>query len=390
MINPRFEANGWQAVVADGFTFERLRLVTQAICNYARRQQSYIDNFPPRLVVGYDSRFMARHFAHVAAEVVTINGLDVFLSDRPAPTPVVSWLIAEQKASAAIMITGSNESEEFNGVKFITSHMATASEDATEAIEQEMEFLMQKTNVLTYAMNPGEKTEFNPKAGYFYQIQQLVNIPLICQAHMDIYVDYLYGIAAGYFRELFLLEGGAVHESRHEPRSDFGNLVPTLNQENLHDLQQSVAHSPESIALGILIDGDGSHMQAVDEKGKGLDHEVLFALLIAHLVQNRQWEGGIVKTAETGGLDEQVARYYGRPIYFTGTSDFRHITHEMVKNDALLASDGLGGYAFKGHIMERDGILAGLLTMEMCAMQQKGLGALTQDLMALLATQKTQ
>jgi len=383
-MNPRFEANGWQAVVADQFTFSNLRMVAQAICNFVRKQQSYIDNFPPRLVIGYDSRFMGEHFAMVAAEVVINNGLDVFISDRAAPTPVISWMIADQVSTGAIMITGANESAEYNGVKFITSHMAIASEDTTQNIEREIEILSETPGFLSYSVNPGEKIFANPKPAYFEQIRRFVDVRLIASVPMDITVDYLYGISSGYLHEIFRECGGVLREIQNSPHSDFGSLVPVLNQENLYELRQVVANSRETLGVGLAIDGDGCHMQAVDHCGTLISHDQMFGLLLDYLVRDKEWEGGIVKPNRQHDFAEQVAALHGLNITYSSTTDFRNITSEMVHELAIMASDGLGGYAFQGHIMERDGILASLLVLEMMAARKKNLNQLIADLSAQL------
>lgn len=383
-MNPRFEANGWQAVVADQFTFSNLRMVAQAICNFVRKQQSYIDNFPPRLVIGYDSRFMGEHFAMVAAEVVINNGLDVFISDRAAPTPVISWMIADQVSTGAIMITGANESAEYNGVKFITSHMAIASEDTTQNIEREIEILSETPGFLSYSVNPGEKIFANPKPAYFEQIRRFVDVRLIASVPMDITVDYLYGISSGYLHEIFRECGGGLREIQNSPHSDFGSLVPVLNQENLYELRQVVANSRETLGVGLAIDGDGCHMQAVDHCGTVISHDQMFGLLLDYLVRDKEWEGGIVKPNRQHDFAEQVAALHGLNITYSSTTDFRNITSEMVHELAIMASDGLGGYAFQGHIMERDGILASLLVLEMMAARKKNLNQLIADLSAQL------
>lgn len=382
----KFEANGWQAVVADQFTFSHLRLVTQAICNYTRKQMSYADNFPPRLVIGYDARFMGRHFAHVAAEIITQNSLDVFLSDRSAPTPAVSWMISDQVTTGALMITGANESAEFNGVKYITSHMAIANEDTTSDIEAEIEALSQQNSYFQYSRTPGDIFHVNPKPAYFRQLHKLVDLQVIADAGIAITVDYLYGAASGYLRELFREVGLAIEEIQNSPLSDFGALVPALNDENLFDLCQEVRRSEAGLAVGLAIDGDGSNTQAVDASGEIVSHAHLFGLLIHDGVTRRGWRGPIVKPRCTGDFAEQVAEMHGLPVLYSNSSDFRWITAKMLEEQAMIASDGLGGYAFPGHIMERDGILAGLLTLEMVAARQQNLLDLLLDLEAQLPT----
>lgn len=380
MVSPHFEANGWQAVVADQFTFANLRLLTQAICNHIRRLQSYIDNFPPRLVVGYDNRFMGQHFAEVAAEVILQNGLDVYFSDRPAPTPVVSWMISNLVTTGAIMITGADEAFQYNGVKYITSRMAIAPEDDTSDVENEIARLAQLSHPLKVTPIPGEKEIHNPKPAYFRQMERHVDLSKIATISEQVTVDYLHGIASGYLREMLRPVGGNLNELQNNPLADFGQVVPSLIPDNLLDLQQQIRSGKEDLRLGLALDGDASHLQVVDETGNLVPHEEIFGLLLDYLITEKGHEGGLIKTNRRHDFTEQVAQYHAAPITYALTSDFRVITTNMVQEQALLASDGLGGYAFDGHIMERDALLAALLLMEMLAVRQKPLTAQLAEL----------
>lgn len=368
-----FEANGWQAVVADQFTFANLRLLTQAICNHIRQVQSYIDNFPPRLVVGYDNRFMGQHFAEVAAEVILQNGLDVYLADRPAPTPVVSWMISNLVCTGAIMITGADEAFQYNGVKYITSRMAIASEDTTSDVESELARLAQLSHPLKVTPIPGEKEIHNPKPAYFRQVERFVDLNAIAGISEQITVDYLHGIASGYLRELLRPQGGNLNELQNNPLADFGQVVPSLIPDNLAELRQQVRSAAQPLGLGLALDGDASHLQVVDEAGELIPHEEIFGLMLDYLLTDKGLEGGLIKTNRRHDFAESVAKAHGVPVTYALTSDFRVITTNMVQEQALLASDGLGGYAFDGHIMERDALLASLILMEMLAVRQKPL-----------------
>lgn len=384
-MSPRFEANGWQAVLADQFTFASLRLVSQALCNHIRHLQSVIDNFPPRLVVGFDNRFMGQHFAEIAAEVILQNGLDVFLADRAAPTPVVSWMISDQVTTGALVLTGADEAYQYNGVKFITSRMAIASEDTTADIESEIERLAQQARPLVVSMNPGEKQLHNPKPAYFAQLDRLIKLDLAAQACPWVSIDYLHGVASGYLREVLRPWNPPceLHELQNAPLTDFGGLVPTLHSENLGELQTHLRQQSHSLSTGLVLDADGSNLLVLDADGMPIDHSEIFALLLDYLVQERGAEGGIVKPVQKHDLPERVAAHYGLPLFFSETSDFRVITTQLVQEMAVIASDGLGGYAYDGHIMERDGILTALLLMELLSVRQRPLRDQIADLQQL-------
>lgn len=378
-MTPNFESNGWQAVVADRFTFANLRLLTQAICNHIRDLQSVIDNFPPRLVTGFDNRFMGQHFSEVATEVILDNGLDVFMADRSAPTPVVSFMISEYATTAALVITGGDEGSQYNGVKLITSRMAIASEDTTRQIEAELSQLAQAKHPLQVTASKGEKKLCNPKQGYFRHLQSMLDLEQVKTVSEHVLVDYLHGIASGYLRELLRFVGGDIQERQNSALYDFGGINPTLFTDNFIDFHREAAEH-DGLSMGLMIDGDGTNLQVFDGQGQLLSHGDIFALIVDYFITHKEKVDGIVKPVQRNDLAEKIALHHEVPIYFAQTTDFRVMTTHMVQDMANLAADGLGGYAFEGHIMERDAIFTSLLLMEILAVRQQSLQDAIADL----------
>ncbi len=366
---PNFEANGWQAVVADRFTFANLRLVTQAICNHIRDLQSVIDNFPPRLITGFDNRFMGQHFSEVATEVILDNGLDVFMADRAAPTPVVSFMISDYGTTAALVITGGDEGTQYNGVKLITSRMAIASEDTTRQIEAELEQLSQMKHPLQVTASKGEKKICNPKTGYFRQLHSALDLEKVKMVSEKVMVNYLHGIASGYLREILRQVGGNIQECQNSALFDFGGATPTLFTDNFTDFATTLAQE-KNVEMGLMIDGDGTNLQVFDGSGRLIAHGDIFALIVDYTICEHERLDGVVKPTQRHDLAEAIALHHEVPVYFSQTSDFRVMTTHMVQDMANLAADGHGGYAFEGHIMERDALYTSLLLMEILAVRQ--------------------
>lgn len=380
----RFGVNGWQAVLADQFTFENIKQMVQAITNYVKKQQSSIDNFPPHLIIGFDGRFMGKHFAEVATEVITQNGLDVFLCEEPVPTPVCSWMIADMVAAGAVMITGANESMEYNGIKFINSQMALATDLATHHVEDEIENIIETDFMPNITISPGGLNKIDPYPAYIKQISGLVDLELISKTPMTVIVDYLNGIASNSIGKILRSEHTILYETRNDNSPDFRGVIPSLTLENLFSLRQVILKVAPELGLGLAIDGDGSNVKAVGVDGTVIPHDVCFGLLIYYLHQYRSWQGKVIMPTDEESFAFKVTKQLNIPMHFTPSADFRLITYEMVNQKAVLASDGLGGYAFKQHIMERDGILAAFLLMEMIAKRQKNLGYLIGELQDML------
>ena len=85
--------------------------------------------------VGYDTRFMSGKFAEEAAIVLKNNGLEVTLSDRPTPTPALSFIVKLRKLDLGVMITASHNPAEYNGFKIKNAAGGGASQEITQAVE---------------------------------------------------------------------------------------------------------------------------------------------------------------------------------------------------------------------------------------------------------------
>jgi len=378
-----FSTKGWQALLAEDFTFSNVRLVTQAICNVLRRHQSYSDNFPPRLVIGYDNRLLGKKFAKAVEEIVIKNGFDAYVITSPQPTPVIISAIRQLVVTGAIIITAPHLGAEYNGIKFITARTTSPSLELTQDIEKESARLAD-IEIPDLPIPPGETVEFNPQEPYIKHIKEIINFKKIIDADMDITVDYMYGISRGYFNTLFGSYGEFIREIRSESHIDFKGIVPVLNKENLSYLRQIVLNPRAYLQTGLALDGDGSNLEIIDAKGTIVDHDLLFGLLINYLVINRGWEGGIVKAKKHGDFAGKVAKYHKLPVHEVKENDIYLIGEEMRLKGAIMGSDLSGGYIFKNHILERDGILAGLLVLEIIATYQQNLSLLISKLKAEL------
>jgi phosphomannomutase len=277
------------------------------------------------------------------------------------------------------VITGGDEGSQYNGVKLITSRMAIAPEDTTRQIEAELEQLAQAKHPLQVTASKGEKKLCNPKQGYFRHLQGMVDLEQIKTVSEHVLVDYLHGIASGYLRELLRSVGGDIQERQNSALYDFGGINPTLFTDNFIDFHRE-ASAHDGLSMGLMIDGDGTNLQVFDGQGQLLSHGDIFALIVDYFITHKEKVDGIVKPVQRNDLAEKIAIQHDVPIYFAQTTDFRVMTTHMVQDMANLAADGLGGYAFEGHIMERDAIFTSLLLMEILAVRKLSLQDAIADL----------
>ncbi|MBC7543167.1 MAG: hypothetical protein H7338_10590 [Candidatus Sericytochromatia bacterium] len=377
-----FTAHGWTGPLAETFTFERVRQATQAICTTLRRMQNYSDNFPPRLVIGHDTRFLMPKFARAAAEVVTQNGFDAFLIETPVPTPVIGWAIKDEVVTGGMAFTAADAPADDGGLLFFSAQTALAPMELTSEIEEEMGGPM-GDRVTKVPITPGEIIDTDPRRSYYHQVSRFVQLPLIAKANLDITVDYLNGAAGGYLREILAQANGLVRETRQVPESQFGGLVPKLTRQNLQALQQLVLTPRTPLQVGLGLNGDGSAVAVVDASGAVLEADDVLALLVRYLSEVRDYEGTVVLPEGEGPLTREYCRSKGIDVLDVEGSDWRLIGEMMRTGGAFIGADLHGGIALRAHLLQPDGILIGMLILETIAHYKQNTSA---QLHALRAT----
>ena len=359
-----FSHNGWISLISEGYTFDNLKILTQDICNYLRREQNYIDNFPPRIAIGFDNRFLGHRYSEEVSKIVIENGFDAYLSDRPSPTPALMFAAKTLVLTGGIILTAGDMSFEYNGVKISTPQGALMSEQATKEIESEIAKLAE-VGLPEFPITPGEIIDFNPKHYYFHHLAGIVNLAKIGKTGIDITVDSLNGSASNYIKEVLFNHDCMIRELNNNHSYDFGGLIPNLNKKNLVNLQQTVLAPRTNLQVGFAIDGDGSKLRAVDISGSIVADEAVFCIILKHLVENKNIKRGIVKPANEGKLIEKLAKSYGLTIYETKNKDSRNVSELMRTNDCMIGGTLDGDYHINlNHILEKDAILACLLILE--------------------------
>lgn len=371
-----FSHNGWVSVISDGFTFDNLKLLTQSICNYFRREQNYIDNFPPRLAIGFDNRFLGSRYAEEISEIIIENGFDVYISDRPSPTAAIFWAVKTLNLTGGIVITGGDMPYEFSGVKVCNSQGSLLRDHMTNEIEEEFKKL-EESGLPDFPITPGQVNEFNPRHYYFHQMSNVVNLAKIAKAGIDITIDSMNGSTSCYVRDLLFNHDCMVRELNNKPSFDFGGLTPNLNKKNLTNLQQTVLAPRTNLQVGFALDGDGSKVKAIDISGSVVSDEAIFAILIKHIVENKNISKGIVKPVGEGKLIEKLCQKYDLPMFEAKSKDSRHISESMRTNNCVLGSSLDGDYHINiNHILEKDGVASVFLILEAMAFYKQNLNLL--------------
>jgi len=384
-----FGTDGWRAVISDTFTFHNLRMVTQAIAdavassdwdNGACRE---IQPDPHKIVVGFDTRFLSDRFAQEVARVLAANGFTVYLSQADVPTPAISYAVCNLNAIAGIMITASHNAPRYNGVKLKSCSGGSALPDQCKRVEvylNDNEAQARGPNLMDYehARQENRIIRINPIPAYSDHLRTLIDFDKIAENPQRVVVDSMYGAGRGIIRSLLQGTGCEVQEIRGEMNPGFGGVHPEPIARYLGALTGAISMGLGN--FGLATDGDADRTGAMDERGNFVDPHKIMALSLRHLVEKRGMTGSVVRTVSTTRMIDRLANKYGLALHETPVG-FNHIADYMMNEDVLIGGEESGGISFKGHIPEGDGVLMGLLLVEIIASSGSTLYDMVENLL---------
>lgn len=380
-----FGTSGWRGIIADDFTFDNVRLVTQAIAASVNKDADDNKKKQCAVIVGYDTRFLSERFAELAAEVLAGNGIKTLVCRRDTPTPVISYEILRRGLDGGINFTASHNPYQYNGLKFTPAWGGPALPETTKPIEA---FCARtpRPDVKLLPLEQAKKQKLveyiDPSPAYLKRIKELVNLKAIKKRNCKIAVDVLNGTGAGYLDALLGSAGIRQIVMRSGRDVMFGGHAPEPAQENLKELAGIV--KKESCHLGLATDGDADRFGILDADGTFINPNLTIALLLYHLVKTRKWTGIAARSVMTSHLIDRIAAKFGVSVVETPVG-FKYIGDVMVNNpaDFIIGGEESGGLTIRGHVPEKDGILACLLVAEMVAMAGKPIRKILDDIYTL-------
>lgn len=372
----RFGTSGWRAITADEFTDANVRVVVHAIANLVVAGE----HRDRPIVVGNDTRFMSERFVRLAGSILADHGIVALLCDRPTPTPVISYTVRSLRAAGAINFTASHNPPEYLGLKFSSADGAPALPEVTTAIEAEIERLQADPSAAPVTTGAtGRFEEIDPADDYLTDLAGKVDLDAIAKSGLRIAYDPLWGTGRGYLNRV-LAEHGVAVETLHDWRDVyFGGRSPEPNETNSAELIATVAEGRAD--LGLSTDGDADRFGIVDRDGRFMTANDILAVLVDYLIESRGWEGGVARSVATTHLVDRVAAKHGREVFETPVG-FKYIGELINADRIVLGGEESAGLSIKGHIPEKDGILACLLVAEAVASRGKSVGAMLAELIA--------
>ena len=372
MCDIKFGTDGWRAIVGEDFNEENVRRVSLAIAKYV------IDTYgiEKPIIVGYDPRKMADVFSMQCAKLVAQMGLKVYYSARVIPTPVLAYS-AKHRNACAIMFTASHNPPEYLGIKFIPDYAGPATSEITNAIvenikKEDWEFGKYESQDVYIA---------NFEEEYYKHIESLIDFDAIRDLDTNIIFDGLYSASIGYFDKL-LDKHDIDYETLHmEHDVNFGGGMPEPKPKYLTELIERVKQGGD--AIGLANDGDADRFGMINEKGEYVSPNEILAILLIHLVGEKDMEGCLVKTVGASFLLDKIAELLNVPVVETAVG-FKHVGQAMRDNECIIGGEESGGLSIKGHIPEKDGLLANLLILEAMAYSGKSLVDLQKEITDLV------
>lgn len=368
----KFGTSGWRGLIADDFTFANVRLAVNAIAEHVKTKAKQ-----PTILVGYDTRFYSEEFSQLAVDILQQSGIRTLLCETFTPTPAVAYEIMRRKLDGAINFTASHNPAQYHGLKFSTADAGPALPEVTKDIEARVAKMIAKDG--PFPMSPGAGShgkngsgeKVNLREDYLNRLQELVRFDTLRKAKSTFVVDALHGCGAGYLDRVLADHDVTVQAMRTERDCLFDGTGPDVSEENLAPLRKAVADSKAT--AGLATDGDADRFGIVDGDGTWIQPNLILALVYDYLVETRNWKMPAARSVATTQMVDAVAKFHEQNVFQTPVG-FKYIGQLIREDKIALGGEESAGITIRGHIPEKDGILACLLVAEMMAARGASIG----------------
>jgi len=355
----KFGTDGWRSIIADDFTFGNVSLVTKAICEYL------IDESLDRkgIFIGYDNRFLSEEFAGLSARVLSETGIKVFLAKESVPTPVSAFMVKKMGLDGALMFTASHNPPKYNGIKFIPDYGGPAGQDVTEKIEKKLALLLSGKR-FEHGRRQAKVDLVSDFVSYIDRLMDIVDKSLIKKASPKVGLDTMFGAGSKIMPHILVHRLGLDATVLNDWRDPlFGGRLPDPSKENLEKLLEII--DKQNLDLGMALDGDADRFGVIDGKGVFINPNNVISLILNYLTETGRYspQDIIVRTLATTHLIDEICKEHNLGIEETPVG-FKHIGKAMAKGNVLIGGEESGGLSIKGHIPEKDGLLANLMLLE--------------------------
>jgi phosphoglucomutase len=365
-----FGTSGWRGVIAEDFTFGGVRRASAAIAGHVLAQTK-----SPNIIVGYDTRFFSEEFALTAASVMQAHGCRILFCREATPTPTIAHAIIDGKLDGGVNITASHNPAAYNGLKFSGPEGGPALPEITKDIETRAAALGDEPGSLQDIQDDFER--INPREAYFAQLEKMIRFDVIKKAKGTFVCDALHGCGAGWLNGILVSHGMDVTAIRQERDVLFDGSGPDPSEENLGPLKKAVLE--KKALAGLATDGDADRFGILDRDGTFVSPNHILGLVFDYLLETRGYKLGASRSVATTHLLDAVAKLHGVQLYETPVG-FKYVGPLLRDDKIALGGEESAGMTMRGHLPEKDGILACLLVAEMIAARGTSLAEQLRDL----------
>ena len=361
----KFGTSGWRGLIADDFTFATVRLAVTAIADHLNATTKN-----PTVLVGYDTRFYSEEFSQLAVEILQHQKIRTLLCETFTPTPAIAYEIIRRKLDGAVNFTASHNPAQYHGLKFSTSDAGPALPEVTKDIESRVAKIIARDHPQPFAhaapshFGKGQGETVNLRETYLMRIEELVRFDVLRRAKSRFVVDALHGCGAGYLDRALSDHGVQVQAMRCNRDCLFDGTGPDVSEENLAPLRKAVTDS--GAAAGLATDGDADRFGIIDTDGTWISPNQILALVYDYLVETRKWNMPAARSVATSQMIDAAAKGRGQSTFQTPVG-FKYIGQLIRADKIALGGEESAGLTIRGHVPEKDGILACLLVAETIA-----------------------
>ncbi|MGB9696492.1 MAG: phosphoglucomutase/phosphomannomutase family protein [Ignavibacteria bacterium] len=366
----KFGTDGWRAIIADTYTFENVRRVSLATSRAFKKHHKLLNG----IIIGYDTRFLSKEFAHCAAEVFANEGITTYLTDSFVTTPSISLITKDMNFAYGVMITASHNPYKYNGFKLKDEFGGSMSPENISLVENELKNIdsVKIDKPFEELLQSGMIKYFDGRTFYVDDLRKKIDVRLIEKANLRAVYDAMYGAGQNIINQLV-----SIDQLHAEWNPAFGGGSPEPVARNLKEIMDVVTKG--NYDIGLVTDGDADRIAIIDEKGNFVDAQKTFALLLKYVHHYKQYTGMVVRGYSTSTLIEKYCEKYNLQLK-TVPIGFKHISKIMISDDVMIGAEESGGIGIKGHLPERDGIFNALLYLEMLATSGKSVSELLKNL----------
>ncbi|MCX7651680.1 MAG: phosphoglucomutase/phosphomannomutase family protein [Bacteroidia bacterium] len=366
----RFGTDGWRAVIAKDFTFDNLSRITEATASWLLSRHSQ-----PKVMIGYDCRFLSDKFAEAVAQQLAQRGVKVYLSPSFATTPMVSFATMQHQCHLGIVLTASHNPPEYAGYKLKAAYGGPAPVSTLKDIEmlipeQPVEFPDRWESLL----ESRQLEIYDMEALYHNYIKARFDLRALGELPIKVGFDAMYGAGQRIFPKLL----PKVERFRCEYNPSFGGVNPEPIPKNLGEFARFMKH--KGLDVGFVLDGDADRIGMLGRGGNYIDAHHIILLVLHYLVRYRGEKGRVILSLSCATRISAYAKHHGLPVEITPVG-FKYIAERMqAHTDTLLGAEESGGVAIPSHLPERDGTFIALLILQMLAETGKSVEALIEEI----------